>query len=175
MSTNQYPEQPTGRRRVRPTDVGRPPTQPPNVRAPRSRDVGATLVEIIISIVLMGTLLAAVMSAVQLSIRSSSVAYEGAQLETVLLNASDRVTRAPQLCDYEVYVDAAALAEGWPDTSTSVVVEKLVANTGDPSDWQPQTCPADVRPFDVQRLTVTATNPAGTTTRTLTMVKSDVN
>ncbi len=131
--------------------------------------------EIVISIALMGTLFAAVMSAVQLSVRSSRLAYEGAEVETVLLNASDRVTRAPQLCDYEAYVDAAALAEGWPETSTSVVVEMLVANTGAPSDWQPQSCPADVGPFDVQRLTVTASNPAGTTTRTLTIVKSDVN
>jgi len=167
MTNNQSLEQPT--------DVGRPPTECPSARVSRRRDAGVSLPEILVSIVLMGTLLAAVMSAVQMSVRSSSVAFAGAQLETVLLNASDRINRAPQLCDYEAYVDAAALAEGWPDTTTSVVVEKLVANTGDPSDWQPQTCPADVGPFDVQRLTVTATNPAGTTTRTLTIVKSDVN
>ena len=42
-------------------------------------------------------------------IRSSSIAFSGAEVETVLLNASDRVNRAPQLCDYEAYVDAAAL------------------------------------------------------------------
>lgn len=169
------PPMTTNRSLEQPTDVGRPPTRRPSVGVTLPRDAGVTLPELIVSIVLMGTLLAAVMAAVQMSVRSSSVAFEGAQLETVLLNASDRVTRAPQLCDYEAYVDAAALAEGWADTTTSVVVEKLVANTGDPSDWQPQTCPADVGPFDVQRLTVTATNPAGTTTRTLTLVKSDVN
>ncbi len=138
-------------------------------------DAGTTLVEIMISIVLMGILIAGIMAGVQTSIRASSNAYNGAQLETVLINASDRVTRAPQLCDYEVYVDAAALAEGWPDSSVSVTVEKLVANTGAPSDWAAQTCPADIRPFDVQRLVITATDPSGRITRTLTVVKSDVN
>jgi Tfp pilus assembly protein PilV len=139
------------------------------------RDAGVTLTEILISIVLLGTLVSALLVAVQSSLGASSAAFDGAQIETVLLNASDRVSRAPQLCDYEAYVDAAALAEGWEVTTTSVSVEILVANTGDPSDWQPQTCPADVRPFDVQRLTISASNPSGTVSRTLTVVKSDVN
>jgi len=150
-----------------PTDASPPDT--------RRRDAGVTLPELIVAIVLMGVLLGAVLTAVQASVRASSVAFESAQLETVLLNASDRVARAPQLCDYEAYVDAAALAEGWSADRTSVDVELLVANTGDASDWQPQACPADVSPFDVQRLTVTVTNPAGTITRSMTMVKSDVN
>lgn len=142
---------------------------------PVRRDHGATLTEIMVSIALIGVLVAALLGAVQASIRSSSVAFAGAEVETVLLNASDRISRAPQLCDYEAYVDAAALAEGWDISTTSVTVELLVANTGSPSDWQPQACPADVSPFDVQRLTITATNPGGGTTRTLTVVKSDVS
>lgn len=141
----------------------------------RRHDAGTTLTEILISIVLMGVLITAILAAVRTSIQASSIAYNGAKIETVLINASDRITRAPQLCDYENYVDAAALAEGWPDTALSVTVEKLVANTGAPSDWAPQTCPADVRPFDVQRLVVTATDPSAGITRTLTVVKSDVN
>jgi len=139
------------------------------------RDSGATLTEIMISIALIGVLVAALLGAVQASIRSSAVAFDGAVVETVLLNASDRVSRAPQLCDYEVYVDAAALAEGWDVSTTTATVESLVANTGAASDWQPQSCPADVKPFDVQRITITASSPAGGTTRTLTVVKSDVS
>lgn len=142
---------------------------------PVHRDRGASLTEVMVSIVLIGVLVTALLGAVQVSIRSSSVAFDGAEVETVLLNASDRVSRAPQLCDYEAYVDAAALAEGWDVSTTSVTVEHLVANTGSPSDWQPQTCPADVSPFDVQRLTISASNPDGGITRTLTVVKSDVN
>lgn len=151
-------------------------TGPSGRRAvPHRHDAGVTLTEILVSIALMGVLITAILAAIQTSIRASSIAYKGAQIETVLINASDRVSRAPQLCEYEAYVDAAALAEGWPDTALSVTVEKLVANTGAASDWAAQSCPADVRPFDVQRLVITATDPSVGITRTLTVVKSDVN
>lgn len=142
---------------------------------PVRRDEGATLVEIVISVLLLGIVVAAGLNAVQTSIRSSSLAFTVGNVETVLLNASDRIARAPQLCDYENYVDAAALAEGWDSDATTVTVERLVTNTGAASDWAPQTCPADVGPFDVQRLTITATDPRGEVTRTRTVVKSDVN
>ncbi len=138
------------------------------------RDEGITLIEIVITMALMGIVVSAVLAAVQMSIRSSSIAFKASEVETVLLNAGDRVARAPQLCNYEAYVDAAALAEGWSTDSVSVVVERLVANTGDPSDWVPETCPADVAPYDVQRLTISATDPTGQLTRVRTVVKSDV-
>ena len=129
----------------------------------------------IITITLTGLVVTGVLVAVRTSIRASSIAYNGGQLETVLANAADRLNRAPQLCDYEQYVDAAALAQGWSASSTSVTVQTLVSNTGNPAaDWGPQTCPADVRPFDVQRLVITATTPDGNITRTMTVVKSDV-
>lgn len=141
----------------------------------RRGDAGTTLVEIMISIALMGLTVAAVLAAVQTSIRSSSIAFTAAEVETVLLNASDRIARAPQLCEYEKYVDAAAQAGGWETDATSVSVERLAANTGGSGDWVAQTCPADVGPFDVQRLTITATDPSGEITRIRTVVKSDVN
>jgi type II secretory pathway pseudopilin PulG len=141
----------------------------------RRRDHGSTLIEIMISITLMGIVVAAVLSAVQVSIRSSSIAFTGAEVETVLLNAGDRINRAPQRCQYEQYVDAAAAAQEWGPETTTVVVEILVANTGAASDWQPQLCDTSVGPFDVQRLTISATDPGGRITRTLTVVKSDVN
>jgi type II secretory pathway pseudopilin PulG len=148
--------------------------EPVDQRVRREHDWGSTLVELLISIVLIGMVVVSVLAAAFTSISASSTVFEAAQVETVLLNAGDRVARAPQLCDYEDYVDAAALAEGWPLSSTSVVVESLVANTGNPSDWTPQSCPDDVRPFDVQRLTITASTPSGEITRTLTVVKSNV-
>ena len=147
-------------------------------RSQRRSDAGVTLVEIMLSIVLMGVLMAALLAAVQVSIRSSSTAYTGAQVETVLINASDRVARAPQRCDYEEYVDAAALAEGWDVSTTTVAVEELVVGMGaTPATWQllAKSCNKDFNAFDVQRLTITATDPSGRLTRTLTVVKSDVN
>jgi type II secretory pathway pseudopilin PulG len=139
------------------------------------RDFGSTLVEIMISITLMGVVVAAILAAVQVSIRSSSIAFTGAEIETVLLNAADRISRAPQRCEYEQYVDAAAAAQEWGPETTTVTVEILIANTGAASDWQPQACSTSVGPFDVQRLTISATDPGGRITRTHTVVKSDVN
>lgn len=148
--------------------------RPTSTDRPRG-DAGATMVEIIVAVVLMGLVLGAVMAAVQMSTRSSSIAFAAARVETVLLNAADRVNRSDQRCAYDEIVDAAAIAEGWDPDAVTVTVEMLVANTGDPSDWQPQVCPTAVEPFDVQRLTITATDPGGRITRTLTVVKSDVN
>lgn len=157
------------------TQVNDTTRQPGAARRPDD-DRGSSLIEVLISIVLIGMIVVSMLAALRSGIVASSLVFEGAKTETVLLNAGDRVSRAPQLCDYEIYVDAAAQAEGWPDSATSVVTERLVANTGDPvNDWAPQTCPDDVRPFDVQRMTITATDPDGAITRTLTVVKSNVD
>lgn len=142
--------------------------------APDDRDRGSSLIEILISLVLIGTVVVSMMAALRSSITASSLVFEAAQVETVLLNAGDRISRAPQRCEYEAYVDAAAVAEGWPLSTTTVQVDLLVGDGTDPSDWQTQTCPDDVSAFDVQRLTITATHPDGKITRTLTVVKSDV-
>ena len=140
----------------------------------RSDDRGSTLIEVVIAILLTGLVVVGLMAGIRTSVTASSIAYEGAQLETVLINAADRVSRAPQLCEYEDYVDAAALAQGWPVSTLSVSAELLIANTGASSDWAAQACPDDVQPFDVQRMTITATTPDGELTRTMTVVKSNV-
>jgi Tfp pilus assembly protein PilV len=150
------------------------PGRPRSVE-PRSDD-GITLIEIVITISLLGLVVLGLLASIQTSIIASSTAYDGSQIETVLLNAADRVSRAPQLCDYEDYADAAALAEGWSVSTVSVQTEKLIANTGNPaSDWGTQPCPADVGAFDVQRVLVTATTPDGGITRRMTVVKSSVD
>ncbi|MGI9645285.1 MAG: type IV pilus modification PilV family protein [Ilumatobacteraceae bacterium] len=151
------------------------PDERPDV-APRD-DRGVSLTELLISIVLIGMVVVSMLAALFTSIKASSVVFEAAQVETVLLNAGDRIARAPQLCEYEEYVDAAALAEGWTVAETSVVVELYSPGANGPGpedDWVTQTCPDDVSAFDVQRLTVTATNPDGDVTRTLMVVKSNV-
>jgi len=140
--------------------------------AAQRTDRGSTLVEILISMVLIGTVVVSMMAALRSSVQASGLVFEAAKVETILLNAGDRVARAPQLCEYEQYVDAAALAEGWPLDATSVVVDRLDVATG---TWSTQNCPDDVGPFDVQRMTITASDPDGKITRTLTVVKSNVD
>ncbi|BAN00986.1 type II secretion system protein [Ilumatobacter coccineus] len=139
-------------------------------------DRGSTLLEIVISIVLLGTIVASLVTAVLTMVRASSTVYEAARVETVLLNAGDQVDRSRQQCNYDTVVQAAALAEGWPAEQITVSVEVLQANTGDESaDWAPQDCGTTLEPFDVQRLTISATHPTQAITRTLMVVKSDVN
>jgi type II secretory pathway pseudopilin PulG len=144
----------------------------------RTADDGSTLVEIVVSIALIGSVVLALLAAVFASVAASSTVYEAAQVETVLLNAADLIERAPQRCEYEAYANGAADAAGWPSVANAITstVERLVGNSGNESiDWEAQPCGVDVAAFDVQRITITATEPSGRVTRSLTVVKSDVN
>ena len=62
---------------------------------PVRRD-GFSLVEIVITIALLGTVVVGVVAAVQGSIRASMTARHSAQIQTVLLNAADRVNRVAE-------------------------------------------------------------------------------
>jgi len=138
------------------------------------RDLGSTLIETLLALAITGMVMVALLGAVMMSVRSSALSFKVSEVETVLINASDRVARAPQMCDYRVYVEAAALAEDWPSSSVSVEVERLTGETGTEADWRPEGCTSAVSAFDVQRLTITATDPTGEITRTRIVVKSDV-
>jgi type II secretory pathway pseudopilin PulG len=164
----------TSPHRERNQDARRDPVGEQNGVARRDR--GSSLLEILVSIVLLGTVVAALVTAVLAMVQASSTVFEAARVETVLLNAGDQVDRARQQCNYDTVVQAAALAEGWPADQITVTVEILQSNTGnDAADWVPQDCGTALQPFDVQRLTISADHPTQPITRTLTVVKSDVN
>ena len=59
-------------------------------------DSGFSLVEIVIAIVLMATVVVAILNAVSTSVKASSVSRSAAQVETAVVNAADRVNRAPE-------------------------------------------------------------------------------
>ena len=141
----------------------------------RRRDRGTSLIEIVITLSLLGVVVAALMSSVRTSVIVSSEAYDISRVETVLLNASDRVNRARQSCDYTEYAQAAARAEKWAPELVTVKVERLRNPTGNPNtDWVPESCSSSVNAFDVQRVTITATTPKGDITRTMSVVKSSL-
>ena len=60
-----------------------------------SRDDGFSLVEIIMTIVLMGIVLLPLMNAAITAVKASSSSRRVAELQTVQLNAADRVNSAP--------------------------------------------------------------------------------
>jgi len=160
----------------------RNPTSAEGRRYRRDRDGGSTLIEIVITVVLMGTVVLAVMAAVVSAIGVSTTARSAARVETAIVNAADRVNRAPKRCDYSIYAKAAVQIEGWDPSQASVTQEYFVpgptaADAGTWATGNPSTpgCSAD-EPTDllVQRVTINLTSPDGKVTRSIEVLKSDV-
>jgi prepilin-type N-terminal cleavage/methylation domain-containing protein len=137
------------------------------------RDRGVTLVEVVITIALMGVVVVPVLSAIRTAIVSSSISESAAEVETMLVNAVDRVHRADRKdfkCDFTAPVEASVLTFGWPASNAVVVHEHFEGG-----NWQPGGCPGGVfRPGLVQRITISITSPDGDITRTLQVVKGDI-
>jgi hypothetical protein len=153
------------------------------VDGPRARDAGFTIVEVVMTIVLIAITIVPIIDATITSVRASSTVREVAEVETVLQNAADRVNRAPTLCNYDVYVQAAALAKGWaPSQATaqySYYVPGASALASDPGSWATDgtgtACPGGVRTARlIQMVTITVRSDSGSINRTIKVVKSDV-
>jgi prepilin-type N-terminal cleavage/methylation domain-containing protein len=146
-----------------------------------ARDGGFSLVEVVITIVLMGTVLLAIMNASITGITASSAATNVAQIETVLQNAADRVNRAPQKCDYTVFIQAAAQAAHWSPTQASATYRwyEPGADATVSGSWKTASdglgCSTPGVPGkDVQLVTITIVSPNGKVTRSMQVVKSNV-
>ena len=146
------------------------------------RDSGVTLIEMVIAIVLMGTVVVAILNATSTSIRTSSVSRDAAQVETVVVNAADRINRAPITCElrgYQEYAVAAVRSQGWwtneGEFAQAADVRHEFYDPAASPPWREGVCPVD--DFGkrlIQRVTVTITSPKETVSRTIQVVKSDV-
>ena len=148
----------------------------------RRTDRGFSIVEVVVAIVLMGTVGIAVMNSVWVGVKASSQARTAAQVETAIVNAVDRIVRAPKRCDYTFYAQAAAQAEEWPPSSASVTHQYYVPGANAMTDGQWLTgsasTPACAGPAAtdllVQRVKIRITSPDGRISREIEVVKSDV-
>lgn len=142
-------------------------------------DEGFTLVEVVMTIVLIAMTILPLIDATFTSIRASSTAREIAEVDTVLQNAADRVNRAPDRCDYDVYVQAAALSKGWSTAQISASYQYyepgVSALAADAGNWVAGGCPGGIRtPRLIQLVTITVSSESGSINRSIQVVKSDV-
>jgi type II secretory pathway pseudopilin PulG len=149
----------------------------PDASTSDTGDEGFSLVEVVMTIILMATVLVPVMNAAITAVKASSTTRRIAELQTVLLNAADRVNRAPVKCDYTVYIQAAAQTKGWPPGQASATYEYYEpgADATVPGTWHSGACsgPAPTQNL-VQRVTIKMTSPEANVSRTIQVVKSDV-
>lgn len=164
-----------GRARGRTRRRGRPAD--PRRTAVVERDRGATLTELLVTIVVMGIIITPVMNSVMGVIKASATNRGLSQVETVLTNAADQVNRAPKSCDYTIYAQYAAQVGGWQDTDAWVTQRHYQpgATPADPGTWVDGACQGG-QPDDllVQLVEITVRNPDTGAQRTIQVVKSDV-
>lgn len=142
------------------------------------RDRGFSFVEVLVTIVLLGTMVIAILTATRAQITSSRTSREAAQVESALLAAAERVERAPRgdfECDLSGPVYAAAQLElGVSDVEAPTYAlldyEHLTA-----LGWVPGACPGGVYQLGlVQRIGITMIHPESGLTRKLEVLKGDV-
>jgi len=155
------------------TEASREPNVPAGPRIDRRGETGATLVEVVISITLMGTVIAAIVGALLSSVVASSTAVDSAELEAVLITASDHLDRAEPNCNYDEQLDAVATSQGWAAGSIIGTYQLLVHDDDGTAQFESVDCD-EILAGDVQTIVITATHPFGGQSRTLKVVKSSV-
>lgn len=154
-----------------------PMQKPDAVGSGEHRDAGSTFIEILVTIVLLGTVVIAVLTAVQTSMRVSTVNKDAARVETALLDAVDRVNRADRSsfpCDLSGPVVAAVEVQGWPSGTAAVEQWYLDSGVWTHGSAELPACPeVGLTQGLVQRVMVTVTSPDGDISRSIQVVKSD--
>lgn len=146
------------------------PTEPAIAR--RRHDRGLTLIEIVLAVTLMAILVIPLMATIRTSVVASSTNEAAANAETAIVDAADRINRAPLSCDYTVYAQASVQTRGWLPQQASVQHEHYDPTIG---EWQPGGCwLATPTEGLVQRLVITITTPKHNVTRSIEVVKSNV-
>lgn len=157
-----------------------PPVTDDHSVEPPDRDGGFTFVETVLTIVLIGIVVVPVLAAVRGAVQISSTSKAAAEIQTVLINAADRVQRADGTvtCDFSTFAENAAVAAGWPADDVDVEQQYLDVATG---TWMAgpaygEACPpgGDPQQRTASRITITATSPTGDLQRSIQVVKTDV-
>lgn len=148
----------------------------------RTSDRGFSLVEVTVAVVLMALVIVPILMATTTLIRASATAGSSAEMERVVADVADRVTRADVGCDYSSAVRAAVVSRGWPETAARATYQYYVAGADatvqgswTASGTTPEAaCPGGVRTARlIQLVTITVTDDNGSS-QSIQVVKSDV-
>ena len=148
------------------------------LRARPSGDAGESLIEVLLSIALMGIGFAAVLGAMQLGLTGSEVHRSQATSETVMLSAVERVKAASTtyepcaVANDSHYLPQAqsAVPSGWAAATVSIPSVQYWNGTG----FQSGGCAAleAIAPIlRIQLITVQVTSPNGDATESMSFVK----
>lgn len=160
--------------------------------ASAEHDGGYSLVEVVATIALMGTALAAILGAIGMAIRVSQRNDEHSKVEAVLTSAADRLTGyaylpCPELDPRGGYLPIVQAAAGTVDWATSTVqivgIQYWVPTSGAGGAWQDTNglsgseCNASVgltTGRTLQKVAIRVSGPSTGYSRTLEVVKSNV-
>lgn len=137
-------------------------------------DRGYTLIEAVISIALMAIIVIPITLSLRTAVQASLRARSASQVESALINAADRVNRAPQACDYTQYAQAAVQTQGWPADRATTATQWFDPTSG---VWATdgRGCRFDAVTSDlIQRVRIVVTSLDGSVTRSVEVVKSRV-
>jgi type II secretory pathway pseudopilin PulG len=142
-------------------------------------DDGITLIEIVITVTLLALVVVPILIAVTTSIKTSRISESAAQVETLLVNAVDRVNRSSQAdfpCSLTSPVTAAVETVGWPASAATVYHEYLeIDGTWKTDDGGLTACRSTgFQNGIVQRVTITITSPEDGVSRSLQVVRGDI-
>jgi prepilin-type N-terminal cleavage/methylation domain-containing protein len=140
------------------------------------RDAGFSLVEMVVTVTLMGLAMIPILIAALSLIKTSSYNRNATKVETVLANAADRVNRAKESCNAESYqgvVNAAAQAQQW---GVDRVQAQFSYYEPEPTPhWTDGLCaPNTLAKDSVQMVRITVTSPDGKVHRSMQVVKSKI-
>lgn len=169
--------------------TGHPPSTD-DAAAP-GRDGGFSLVEMLVSIVLLGLTVTAVLATMRVTVRASVVDQDHAIAFEWLQSASDQIYQDPRvpctsgqanaISAYTASAQSVARPPAWDATSAAITVTNVeyLGRTTPSADfeWSPTFCfEGGVylnSPLYTQRVTLEVTSPRGDVIETLEMVKSE--
>jgi len=160
------------------------------LREPESADRGYTLIEMLIAIVLMGTIVLSIMGGMWAVVRASSMNDQRAKVQAVLGSAADRIlgiqyAACPEINGvYEGFADPAAQVVGWSASNVQIIDYKYwnpgpgTPGWSDTNSLQAGTVcnPASglTTSKGLQKLTIRATAPGGGHSAQIDIVKSNI-